>query len=148
MFRVLWCSNLTAPASTFCQHDTNAGSVRSYKDKIVPTVKTEHLPNPIAKLYLAFRDVFMHDNLNYQNGIQGEIEIKTKWLHHTCTRWMSVVSMAHRSMLCSSDCFHSKGKYWTRQPTYGRICTRKKMWQMRIKTHNTVKVIPASANYC
>lgn len=48
---------------------------------------------------------------------------KNKRLRHTWTTWMSVVSMAHRSMLCSSDCFHSKGKYWTRQPTYGRIWT-------------------------
>lgn len=61
---------------------------------------------------------------------------KNKRLHRTWTTWMSVVSMAHRSMLCSSDCFHSKGKYWTRQPTYGRIWTTGKR-QMTQGNQNT-----------
>lgn len=51
----------------------------------------------------------------------GRLVMRCTW-----TRWMSVVSMAHRSILCSSDCFHSRGRYWTRQPTYGRIWSRSK----------------------
>lgn len=44
----------------------------------------------------------------------------------TWTRWMRVVRMAHRNILCSSLCFQRSGKYWTKHPTYGCIWIRNK----------------------
>ena len=51
-----------------------------------------------------------------------QLEIKDK-NESTCTRCMSVVRMAHLSMLCSLASCHSAGRYDTSELAYGRICT-------------------------
>ena len=41
--------------------------------------------------------------------------------HLTCTRLISVVRMAQRSILWSADSCHNIGRYWMSAPAYGRM---------------------------
>lgn len=62
------------------------------------------------------RQFYSHaDNVCLETKLLMHAVLITQATHEhctpTCTRWMRVVRMAQRSMLCSSDCFHSKGRY-------------------------------------